>query len=171
MKIIEVIPNPYIALDKDGVPQGVVGAGLPGLFIGALQDLVASQDTGKNRFYYPLGEKKSMRKRVVLTPEISTAINAGELIVCEEADAKACGFVLGPNSSFLDPDAALAAEKAKALAYWQDLKGDENGPDKSASIGEIPRTPTERGATSPVPVTSKQAQLTPSVKLAKNTEA
>lgn len=170
-KIIEVIPNPYIALDKDGVPQGVVGAGMPGVFIGAMQDLVASQDTGKQRFYYPLDDKKSARRKVLLTAEIVVSILAGELIVCEAVDAKACGFVLGPKSTFLPAEEALANEKIKALAYWQDLKGDENGPDKTATIADIPREPTTRESTTTAPTTTKQAQLTPTVKLTKNTEA
>ena len=168
MKIIEVIPNPYIALDKDGIPQGVVGAGMPGLFIGAMQDLVASQDTGKQRFYYPLDKNGSPKKRVHLSPDIVTAINAGELIVCDPKDAKACGFTA---KAFLDPDVALAEEKAKALAYWQALKGDENGPDKTATIGDIPRKATVRADGATAPANTASAQITPTVKLTKNKEA
>ncbi len=168
MKIVEVIPNPYIALDKDGIPQGVVGAGMPGLFIGAMQDLVASQTTGKQRFYYPLDKSGSLRKKVHLTPDVVTAINAGELIVCEEKDAKACGFVLGPKTKFLPPEQALAVEKQKALDYWQALHGDEHGPDKSVTIGEIPRTPTPNPDDTVTPVATSKVQLTPTVTLTKN---
>ncbi len=162
MTIIEVIPNPYIALDKDGVPQGVVGAGMPGLFIGAQLDLVATQDSGKNRFYFPLDRDGGAKKKVHLNADIVTAILAGELIVCGKDAARACGLT---DKEYLEPDKALEAEKAKALAYWRSLCG----PD--AKVGEIPREETKRrdGETPSVPTASKQ--LTPTVKLTKNTEA
>jgi hypothetical protein len=166
-KIIEVIPNPYIALDKDGIPQGVSGAGMPGLFIGAQVDLVAVRQTGKQRFFYPLDRTGSPKKRVHMTADVVTAIHAGELIVCEAADAKACGFTA---KAFLPPEEALAAEKAKALAYWQALKGDEHGPNKSATIGEIPREATVLPQDEIAPPNPTTIQLTPSVKLKKNVE-
>lgn len=167
-QIIEVIPNPYIALDKDGVPQGVVPAGAPGLYIGAAVDLVACQKTGKQRFYYPLDRDGKATKRVHVTSDIVTSVQCGELIVVDAAGAKACGIT---TKEFLPADKALEAEKAKALAYWQALHGDEKGPNTSAKIGDIPREPTKLATGENLPPQTTSKQLTPTVKLTKNTES
>lgn len=158
MKVIEVIPNPYIALDKDGIPQGVVGAGMPGVFIGAQQDLIASQKTGKMRFYFPPNRDGSFTRKVLMTGTIAQAIHAGELIVTNKEDALACG--IGPND-FLGPKEALAAEKTKALAYYQSVKG------KDAKVGEIPREAMVLKEGDELPVQTASKQITPTVKMAK----
>lgn len=167
MQVIEVIPNPYIALDKDGVPQGVVSAGMAGVYVGAALDLVATRRTGKQRFYYPLDKAGSLKKKVHATADIVASVRCGELIAADLAAAKVCGIT---KADFLDPDKALAAEKAKALAYWQALKGDESGPDKTATIGDIPREPSKEEAGEALPPVTATKQITPSVKLTKNTE-
>ncbi len=168
MKIIEVIPNPYIALDKDGVPQGVVGAGAPGLYVGAELDLVATQKTGKMRFFYPLDKAGSFKKKVHLTADIGVSIRAGELIVCDRAVAATCGITA---KEFLEPEEALAAERVKALKYWQALHGDEKGPNKSVTVADIPRAASVLKAGEVLPAVSPNAnQLTDVVKLTKNKE-
>lgn len=162
MKIIEVIANPYIALDKDGVPQGVVSAGMPNAYIGAQLDLVGTQKTGKTRFFYPLGRDGKGVAKVAMTSDVATAIHAGELIVVRKADALACGLT---DKEFLEPGEALAAEKDKALAYYRSARGPE------ASVAEIPREPTTLVDSEATPVQTASKQITPTVKLTKNTEA
>lgn len=159
MKVIEVMPNPYIAVDKDGVPQGVVGAGMPGSFVGAQLDLALTTKTGKNRFFFPLG-KTGGKAKVHLTGDMAQAILAGELIACTKEDAAAVGIL---EKDFLDPDKALAAEKKKAEAYYQSVKG------KDAKVVDIPREPAASDEAPAAPSAAKQ--LTPTVKLTKNTES
>jgi hypothetical protein len=132
MKIIEVIPNPYIALDKDGVPQGVVGAGMPGVFIGAQIDLVASRLTGKNRYYFPLG-KTGGRHKVKLSVDVVTAVREGSLIAADEKAAALCGIF---GEEFLPPEEAMEEEREKALAYYRAALGED------AEVQDIPREPT-----------------------------
>jgi len=165
-KIIEVIPNPYIALDKDGVPQGVVGAGMPGIFIGAQLDLVATRLTGKNRFYFPLDRDGKMAKKVHHSSDIVTAVQAGELIAANKESALACGLT---DKEYLEPEKALAAEKAKALAYYQALKGGAK-PDPTAKVADIPREPTPEDPAEPLPVEKVSKELSPNLKMTK-TEA
>ena len=169
MKTIEVVPNPYIGLDKDGIPQAVVGAGMPGTFIGAQADLVASQQTGKNRFYYPLDRDGKMTKKVVFSGEIVASVQAGELLAANPKDALACGITA---KEYLEPEKALAAEKAKANARWQALHATVDGkPDTTKQVGDIPREATRREENETGPAASAPKQLTPTVKLTKNTEA
>lgn len=155
MKVIEVFPNPYIALDKDGIPQGVVPAGMPGVFVGAQLDIEAARKTGKNRFFFPMG-KNGGKAKVHLNGDMITAILAGELIVVNKDDAALCGI----RTEFLEPEKALAAEKQKALEYWQSVKG------KDAKVGEIPREATKADEGAPAAATPGDLQLTPTVKLA-----
>lgn len=158
MRIIEVIPNPFAGLDKDGVPQAVVGAGMPGLFIGAHLDAVATQATGKNRFYFPPNRDGSLTRKVHLTGDMMTAIHAGDLLVANKADAAAVGLV-----EFLEPAKALEAERVKALARWQA----QRGPD--AKLGDIPREPTKAPDGEDAPAASPAVkQLTPTLKMSKN---
>lgn len=159
-KTIEVVPNPYIALDKDGVPQGTVGAGMPGVFVGAAIDLHASRETGKNRFYYPPNKDGSFAKTVLFSAEIVASVLAGELIVTNLADALACGLT---TKSFLEPEKALAAEKDKALAYWRSVAG------KDAVLGEIPRAPS-KDPNGPPPPEQNEVEVTPGVTLKKTHE-
>lgn len=161
MRIIEVAPNPYIALDQDGVPQGVVSAGMPNVYIGAQVDLVATQKTGKHRFFYPLGRDGKGIVKVHMTGDVVTAIHAGELIVVKQADASACGLTA---KEFLEVDKALEAERAKALAYYQSARGID------AKVADIPREETRAGAEEVLPVQTSSKQITPTVKLTKNTE-
>lgn len=167
MRTIEVIANPYIALDKDGIPQGVVGAGMPGIFIGAQVDLVASKKSGKIRFYFPetvhrneKGERlaPTLARKVVFTTEIVTAVQAGELLVTNVADAKTCGLT---EKEFLPADKALEKEAAKALAYYQSVKG------KDAKLGDIPRKAMEEPEAPTANAEKPFVQLTDNVRLAK----
>lgn len=160
-KIIEVIPNPYIALDKDGVPQGAVGAGMPGIFIGAAVDPHASKMTGKQRFYYPLDRDGKPEKRVHFSADIVTSVQAGELIAANKATARACGI---SDKEYLEPAAALEAEKKKALAYWQSVNLIDGKPDPNAKVGEIPRKPSEPEDGETVPVETAALQITPTLK-------
>lgn len=159
MKVIEVIPNPYIALDKDGIPQGAVGAGVPGLFIGAQIDLLASQQTGKTRFYFPPNKDGSLTRKVIFSSAILQAVHAGELIVTNKPDALACGL---SEKDFLEPEKALAKEKEKALAYYQSVKG------KDAKLADVPREPTQIKEGDELPVQTASKQITPTVKLTKS---
>ncbi len=133
MRTIDVYPNPFIALDADGVPQGTVCVpGSPTSHIGALLDLVATQKSGKERFYFPLGKKEG-KYTVPLSGEIAHAVRAGELLAADEKSAAACGITA---KEFLPYDKVLAAEKEKALSYLRAVKG----PD--ATLGDIPREAT-----------------------------
>lgn len=156
MKVIEVTPNPYIALDKDGIPQGVVGAGMPGVYVGAVLDLVATRETGKSRFYFPPNKDGSFARKVHMTADIVTAIHAGELLVTNLPDALAVGLT---SKEFLTADKAMDAEKAKALAYYRSVKGPE------AAIKDIPRAATPDKGDLPIEQATKQ--LTPTVKMTK----
>lgn len=159
MRTIEVIPNPFIALDKDGVPQGVVSAGMPGVFIGARIDLVASRKTGKTRFYFPKGKDGAViARKVVLSAEIVTAVQAGELLVAKVEDALLCGLT---EKEFLAPEKILEAEEKKALAYWQSLRG------KDAKLGAIPHEAEEEAPGEEAPARKASEQITPTVKMTK----
>jgi len=160
MKTIEVIPNPYIALDKDGVPQGTVGAGMPGVFIGANVDLVASRKTGKTRFYYPKNKDGSLSRKVLFGAEILTAVLAGELLVVKKEDAFLCGIT---EKEYLPAEKALEAEREKALAYWCSLKADKN-----AAIGEIPREVEEEKEGEEAPAPKASVEVTPGLKMTKS---
>jgi hypothetical protein len=161
MRTIEVVPNPYIALDKDGVPQGVVGAGMPGAFVGAQLDLELANKTGKNRFYFPANRDGSLTRKVHLTGSIAASVLAGELLAANKADALACGIT---DKEYLEPAKALDAEKAKAIAYYQSVHG------KDAKVQDIPREPAMVDSdAAPAPHAVKQ--LTPTVKMTKSTEA
>jgi hypothetical protein len=158
MRTISVIPNPYIALDKDGVPQGTVGAGMPGVFIGASIDLVASRKTGKTRFYYPKNGDGSLTRKVILSSDIVTAVLAGELLAATIEDARVCGV---SDEEYLAPEKVLASEREKALAYWRSLKG------ASAEIGEIPREETPEKEGEETPALKAAEEVTPGVKMTK----
>lgn len=142
-KIIDVYPNPYIALDKDGVPQGTVThPGMPNTHVGAMLDLYASQAEGKERFYFPLGRDRENREkpgdgrvRVHFSPEIAMSVRSGELIAADAKTASLCGV-----KEFKDPLAALEREKDKALKYYRRLHGE------AAQIKDIPREATPKPA-------------------------
>lgn len=161
-KIIEVVPNPYIALDHEGVPQGVVSAGMPGVFIGAQQDLHASRATGKMRFYYPLDREGKATKKVVLSGDVITAVHAGELIAANLPSALACGLTA---KEFLEPEKALAAERKKALDYFQALRSVDGKPNLEAKLAEIPRKPTEESDGAPIKTASET--VAPNLKMTK----
>lgn len=147
MKIAKVVANPYAALDvrvtddddKVGIPQGAVA--LPasrGIYLGARLDPVASQRTGKNKFYFPLD--KDGKRRVLeiqvddanVRAHISRAILDGSLIAADARTAKLVGL---SDKEFLSVDAALAAEKARALDSLQALYG------KSSTLADVPVDP------------------------------
>lgn len=158
MKIIEVIPNPYIAVDKDGVPQGVVSGGAPGVYVGAAVDLVASQKGGKSRFYFPPNKDGTFTRKVMLTGDMLASIQAGELLVTTEEDALLCGI---GKKDFLPAEKALEAEKAKALAYYQSVRG------KGAKVAEIPRSATTLQEGEELPIQTATKKVTENLKLAK----
>ncbi len=133
MRTIDVFANPYCAVDKDGCPQGTVGyPGMPNSKIGAQADLVASNESGRARFYFPLG-KTGGKCRVPYHPDIVTSVQCGELIVASKEDAAICGI----TTDFLEPEKALAAEKTKALRLRQAERGSD------ATLAEIPRQPKD----------------------------
>jgi len=146
MKTIQVIPNPYSAIDADGVPQGVVGfPGLRGVWIGAALDTVASKKSGKTRFYFPAGNDRRKETTIagmrVVTLNVSDAnvrstvakaVLEGSLIVVTKADAAKLGIV----SAYLEADKALDAEKARAQRKFRARHGD------SVELGAIPHEPT-----------------------------
>lgn len=154
LRTIEVIPNPFIALDHEGVPQGVVSAGVPGVYVGAHLDLVASRKTGKSRFYYPTNKDGSIVRKVLFTAEIVACVQAGELLAANKPDALICGI---SDKEYLPPEEALAKEIEKAQAYWTSARG----PD--AKIGEIPRTATEENPEAPLPPAKASVEVTPNV--------
>lgn len=160
MKTITVIPNPYIALDKDGVPQGVVGAGMPGVFVGAQIDIVASRASGKNRYFYPPNRDGSLTRKVVFSAEVAHAVAAGELLAATAADAALCGIT---EKEYLEPKRALEAEAEKALAYYRSVKG------KDAKLADVPREATPEPAEG-LPAETASVQLTPNLKMKKEKE-
>lgn len=161
MKTIEVYANPYCALDKDGIPQGVMPMpGAPTSYIGAQLDLALTLKTGKQRFYFPIG-RNGGKFKAPLTAEISTAVRDGALIAADKQSAHYCGV----RASYLEPEKALEAEKAKALA---DRRA-QLGPD--ATVGEVPREPTKFDDEKSAPAPATAAQVSPTVKLTKNKEA
>lgn len=151
MKTIQVIANPYSAIDADGVPQGVVG--LPGArlaWVGATLDPVATKTSGKTRFYFPGATKNPKRAheekeisglRVVTLDVENTTVRAavanavleGSLIAVDKAEAAQLGIV----KEFLDAAKALDAEKEKALDAFRALRG------KDAELEPIPHEATK----------------------------
>lgn len=167
MKKLAVIANPYIAVDKDGVPQGVVSIpGLVGRFIGAHIDLKASQKAGRTRLYFPApnpeprknekGAAGLLEVEVTLDATILNAVLDGSLIATTTEGAHLCGI----RDGYLEPEKALEAEKKKALAYYRSIAGED------AELKPIPQTATEDDA--PVAATTK-VQLTETLTM--NTEA
>lgn len=146
-RTIEVIPNPFIALDQDGIPQGVVGR-VP---VGAQIDLLASQKTGKNRYYFPLGKTDGVHV-VPYNGDNVTSVLAGELLVTNIEDALLCGI---SEDSFLDAEEALAAERKKAEAYYRSVKGDD------AKVADIPREPMKLEEDETAPIVTSAKQLSP----------
>lgn len=161
MKKIAVIANPYIALDKDGVPQGVVALpGAPGRFIGAHIDLAASQKAGRTRLYFPgpnekRGEKGAAGLQVVeleLDATLLRAVLEGSLLATTKEGAHLCGI---RGEEYLPPEKALEAEREKALAYARALRGD------AAKVEPIPQSPTDEAA----PEATTDVKLTPTLTL------
>lgn len=162
MKTIEVIPNPYAAIDAEGVPQGVVGLpGAPGAWIGAALDPVATRETGKNRFYFPGPNTKREEKGVagmrVVTLKVANsavlgtvanAIREGSLIVTSLEHAKKLGF---SDKEFLEPEQALEREKKRAAGLLPE----------GVELADVPHEAT------PDPDGEEKSQ-TPEVRVAKN---
>lgn len=160
MKKIAVIANPYIAVDKDGVPQGAVSIpGLVGRFIGANIDLTASQKAGRTRLYFPAPNPDPKKKQkgaaglleieVTLDATTIRAVLDGSLLATTKEGAALCGI---GEKEYLEPEKALEAEKAKALAYYRSVAGE------SAELQPIPQTAT--AAESPVGAPTKIALTT-----------
>lgn len=161
MKTIKVIPNPYCAVDADGVPQGVVGLpGVRGAWIGAAIDVVASRETGKSRFYFPAGNAKrseeTIAKMRVVTlnvadanvrATIANAILDGSLIVVSKDEAAKVGIV----KEFLAPADALEVERKRALEAFRAIKGPK------AELAEIPH----EAKPEPVSADEDEAAATP----------
>lgn len=143
VRTIEVYANPYCALDADGVPQGVVQ--MPGTrnYVGAHIDIVASERSGKTRFYFaPPNTAKNERGAhglrqitVPFTAEIARAINDGALIVADKNGARMVGI---KEADFEEPDARLKKEREIALEQRRAFYS------KEAKVGNAPTTPTER---------------------------
>lgn len=178
MKTIEVIPNPYLGglgLDKDGVPQGVFPHpdGFPGHFVGAGVDAIATRKTGKNRYYYPLGSKRDEKGKrigdgtgtvkVPFTAEVAQAVREGTLFAATIEGYLLCA--LGRPEGFLPAEKLLAKAKEEAEAYWLSLHLEKK------PVADIPRTMTEDDPADPAPPETVSRQITPTVKLTKNTEA
>lgn len=174
MKKIAVIANPYIAVDKDGVPQGVVSIpGIIGRFIGANIDLKASEKAGRTRVYFPAPNEKKGEKgaagllalEFTLDATVLNAVRSGSLIATTKEGAGLCGI---SDKEYLEPEAALAAERKKALEYYRAIAG------KSAELQPIPQvaTPAETTADDAAPATATdrtKVRLTETLTL--NTEA
>lgn len=140
MKIAKVIANPYCALDAQGIPQGVVPLpGAAGIWIGARLDLVASNRTGKNRFYFP--PAKDGGPRIVDVPVedasaracIARAIKDGALLAADPLTAQLVGI---PERKYKAIPAALEQQRLRALDTFQALRG------KDAELGEVPEEAT-----------------------------
>lgn len=142
-RTIDVLANPYSGVNHEGLPQGVVQMpNTRGNFIGAHFDQIASEQTGKNRFYYAQpnaakDEKGACGLRKVTVPftaEIARAVLEGGLIVATKEDARMCGLA---EKDFVEPEKQLAAELARATAE-RDAEGRDHGP-----LAAIPLEPTK----------------------------
>lgn len=182
MKTIEVIPNPYAAIDADGVPQGVVGLpGARGAWIGAVLDAVASRESGKSRFYFPganarRNEKSIAGMRVVtldvddanVRATIANAILEGSLLAVTKEEAAKVGIL----NDFLDAAKALERECERATADFRAMKNDKTAkladvpheatPESIADAEEAPKAPAAGGTA---------VKVTANVKLTHSTEA
>lgn len=156
MKVARVVANPYAAIDANGVPQGVVGVpGTRGIYIGARIDTVASEKTGKQRFYFP--PAKDGGPRVVEIPVssayarayVASAILEGGLLAVDEATAFAVGIT---PKSYLPVDKVLEAERVKALELFRAAYG------KEAVLQPVP---TEETASEDAPSTAVAADTSP----------
>jgi len=147
IRTIEVFANPYAGIDPDGIPQGVCQ--MPGTtrnYVGAQLDLVASELTGKSRFYFAPPQEgetgvQGLRKVTVpFTPEIARAVLEGGLIVAHPEHARMCGLA---EDDYAAADKQLTAERARALAERKAQIGED------ATIGEVPTKETPRPAAGP----------------------
>jgi hypothetical protein len=147
---IRVLPNPYAAIDADGVPQGVVGMPLTrGVWVGARLDLEASEKTGKSRFVFVDREVE-----LPLIAETARAVLAGSLIAADEASAKACGV-----KEFIAPPEALAREKQRAEEQFRASYGD------AAELKPVPyfkAAPAPAAEVPPEPETKPEGRKVPS---------
>lgn len=157
MKIARVVANPYAAIDANGVPQGVVGVpGTRGIYVGARTDTVASQKTGKQRFYFPPAKDGGLRVRELDVTSayarsyVANCILEGGLIAVDEATATAVGI---SSKTYLPVDKALEAERLKALEAYRVVYG------KDAVLQPIP---TEETTSEDVPSATPSADVAPS---------
>lgn len=172
MKIARVVANPYAAVDADGVPQGVVGVpGTRGIYVGARIDSVASQKTGKQRFYFPPAKDGGLRivelnvSSAYARSYVASCILEGGLIAVDEATATAVG--ISPKN-FLPADRALEVERVRALELYRVVYG------KDAVLQPIPteqapaeETPSEDApsATPSTDVASSRTRLVGAISL------
>ena len=156
MKTARVVANPYAAIDANGVPQGVVGVpGTRGIYVGARIDTVASEKTGKQRFYFPPAKDGGPRiveinvTSAYARSYVASCILEGGLIAVDEATATAVG--ISPKT-YLPVDKALEAERVKALETYRVVVG------KDAVLQPIP---TEETASEDAPSATPSADVAP----------
>ncbi len=132
--LLLVYPNPYSALDHEGMPNGIVrfdpihGAAGALDFIGA--NATFKTEKRKDAKGKPLGphdapEVRPLRTRIIeydLVPHRLPhtdyhvrQISSGDLIPVDEATARICGV------PFVPPVEAFKAAKAQAIAEWKTL--------------------------------------------------
>ncbi len=124
---VSVIPNPFHALDANGVPQSVVGTAGTRRYVGARIDEELSEATGKTRFFYP--EFPERKYELVLDALVANAIREGALLVTDVESARKVGI---SEEDFLEVEAVLESEREKALASFVALVGE------GATIEDVP---------------------------------
>jgi len=129
--LLRVRPNPYFALDANGMPAGLVRvdpeAGRPGVieFVGA-KVLKTPTDEKDNKAREPMYRRRATLitfaqepVEILATPYHVEQVRSGALIAADKETARACLIW------FVEPAAAPEQAKAKAIADWLATTGEK----------------------------------------------
>lgn len=114
-RFLQVVPNPFCALDVHGRAQGVVELeGIAGQYVGAVEDPELSRAEGKHVFRFLPGTA-----RVPLSAYYLRRLRDGELLPVDEPTARVAGL------PFVDPETALRNARDRAIAQFTATNGSE----------------------------------------------
>lgn len=126
-----VLPNPYFALDANGMPACAVRydpeRGRPGVvhFVGA-EMIKQVVDTPENRRREPRFQRRTTRYTwsqvpitIPNTPLHIGYVRSGALLAVDRATARECGIW------FVEPGKAIAQTKAREIAAWRASHGED----------------------------------------------
>lgn len=128
---LRVRPNPYFALDAQGMPAGIVrvdpAVGRPGTieFIGAtVRKTVIDDPENKKREHLYQRRATSIAfaqgaVEIPLTPYHVEQVRAGAVLADDRETARTCRIW------FADPEGALKQAKRKAIANWRASHGED----------------------------------------------